>query len=192
MLCGAAGTKEKRLKGDRMTDTKIIVQNVDFPLEPWRIEGERSELIQPIKGTWTLAPNPLIRLGVKGLISCPNCAQAALIKHDMGEVINGVNELKSFSCQQCGFMCHARLLAWDTRKLFCIAYEALDKDGLVLPDSAGETVRKEYTHAESREVAFRCFVEVRKHYGRFRVIDVGEVIGYFGKESDKDQVDLTV
>lgn len=175
-----------------MNDSKIVVQNVDFALEPWRVEGEFSEKIYPITGTWTLAPGPLARQSIKGLVSCPNCSQAALVKHDMGEVINGVNHLKSFSCRHCGFLCHARLLGWDTRKLFCIAYEAVDENGVAVPDSLGETVRKEYTHAETREIAFRCFVEVRKVYGRFRVVDVGEVIGYFGNEKDKDQVNLTV
>jgi hypothetical protein len=176
-----------------MTDTAISVKTVNFELAPWRVEGERSERIWPVPGTWTLAPEPLLLQGIRGLISCPNCHKATLVPNGMGTERNGVLELRDLQCKQCGFFCHARLLSWDTRKLYCIAYEALDKiTGLPVPNDKGELVRKEYTHAQDRSEAFTCFVEVRKHYGRFRVVDVGEVIGFWGKESDKDQTELSV
>lgn len=149
--------------------------------------------ISPVPGSWTLAPEMLMHKGIKGLVSCPNCHQAALIRWDMGEVVNGVCEIRGFCCASCHFACHPRLLNWDTRKLFCVAFEKLDEiTGQPVVDNKGEFVRKEYQHAESREAAFSTFVEVRRTLGRFRVIDVGEVIGFFGKESDRDQKDLTV
>lgn len=175
-----------------MSDTVIVVNKQEFPLQAWRVEGEYLEKIWPVPGTWTLAPDPLLRRGIRALVACRNCHQAALIVSGMGTMINGVLEIKGLQCRQCGSICDARLLAWDTRKLFCIAYEALDQNGLAIPDAKGEVIRKEYTHALSRQEAFTCFVEVRKTTGRFRVVDVGEVIGFWGKESDKDQKDLTV
>lgn len=177
----------------KMSDTKLVYSTVNFPLEPWRIEGEKAEAIWPVPGSWTLAPDPLLRRGIKALLCCPNCKQAALITPSMGEVINGVCELKAFSCRQCGFLCDARLQGWDTKKLYCIAYKVLDeKSGAVLVDKAGEEIRKEYTHGDSREQVFMFFVEGRKTMGRFVIVDVAPVIGFFGKEADKDQKDLTV
>lgn len=176
-----------------MTDTAIIVNTVNYPLEPWRIEGDNAEAIWPVPGTWTLAPDPLLRRGIRALVCCPNCRQAALITPNMGEVINGVCELKGFSCRQCGFACNARLQGWDTNKLFCVAFKKLDeKTGAVLVDSAGDEIRKEYTHGPNRETVFRVFVEARRTTGRYHVVDVGEVIGFFGKETDKNQTELTV
>jgi len=175
-----------------MTDTAIIVRSEDFPLEPWKVEGENSEKIWPIPGSWTLAPDFFLRRGIRALLCCKNCGKAALITNAMGSMVNGVLELNAFQCRQCGHLCHARLQSWDTRKLFCIAYEAVGEDGAAIPNSDGELVRKEYTHAISRQEAFTCFVEVRKTLGRFRIVDVGEVIGFFGKETDKNQTDLTV
>ena len=178
-----------------MTGAQIDVKSLDFRCEPWPIQGETMLDFHctPILGTWTLTPEFLLRKGVKGILACPNCAHAALIRHDMGDVINGVCEIRSFSCDKCGFACHPRLLHWDKRKLFCIAYEKLDEiTGLPMVNSDGDFVRKEYAHHETREDAFRMFVEGRRTAGRFRVIDVGPVIGFFGKESDKDQKDLTV
>lgn len=173
-----------------MTDTKIVVETVEFPLTPWRIEGELDEKIWPVPGTWTLAPSRFITQGIKALISCPRCKLAGLIPGNVGTVTNGVNDLQGYSCQQCGFLCHARLLGWDTRKLYCIAYEIIGADNI-------PKLEKEYTHAETRNEAFQYFVETGKARAvaakvRFRVVEVGEVIGYFGKESDKDQKVLTV
>ena len=179
-----------------MTAAQITVKSLDFRLEPWRIDGETlvDFRISPIPGTWTLAPEILLKKGIKGLISCPRCHQAALIRYDMGTMVNGVLEIQGFSCAKCGFACHPRLLEWDRRKLFCIAYEIIDqKSGLPMVDKNGDFTRKQYTHALSREEAFTCFVETRAAVGhRFRVIDVGPVVGFFGLESDKNQTDLTV
>jgi hypothetical protein len=174
-----------------MTDTLITVDEVRFPLTPWLTEGEFGERMQPIPGTWTLAPETLCAQGVKGIVCCPNaeCREAALIRYDMGEVVNGVLHLHSFSCRKCGRLLHARLLEWDTRKLFCIAYELLLDDG-VKP-------RKEYTHATSREEAFTFFTNGTGYHltlnnQAWRMVDVAQAIGYFGHESDKDQIRLTV
>jgi len=171
------------------------IKTINFPCEAWKIDGETMMdfRILPIPGSWTLAPELLLRKGIKALVSCPNCKQAALIRHDMGTVVNGVNEISAFRCVGCGLTCNLRLQHWDKRKLFCIAYEALDADtGVAVPNNKGEYVRKEYTHALSRQEAFSTFVEVRKTMGRFRVVDVGEVIGFFGSEADKDQTNLVV
>lgn len=180
------------LKDGSEATISVTITVTDFELVPWRIEGERCERIEPVPGTWTLAPEQLLRRGIKGLISCPNCRAASLVTTSMGSVVNGVNELEGYACR-CGFRCNARLTHWDTKKLFCIAYEILDKDGFVIPGDDGQGVRKEYTHAESRQDAAFCFIEVRKcHVQRFRVIDCAPVIGFFGSESDKDQKVLTV
>jgi len=185
---------EPKIVGAGTGDTVITVRNLDYPLKAWRVEGDEGEQMWPEPGTWTLAPEFLMRKGVKGVLGCPQCNTAALIPWGMGTLSNGANTLNQFQCQKCGLMCTARLLEWDTRKLFCIAYEKIVKVGgvdVVEPNSKGELVRKEYTHALTREEAFTCFVEVRRSYGRFRVVDVGLVIGFFGHEKDKDQTNLT-
>lgn len=175
-----------------MTETQIVINTIDYPLKPWKVEGDEGEQMWPEPRTWTLAPESLMRKGIKGVLGCPKCNTAALIPWGMGTLENGVNILHNFQCVSCKLMCRARLLEWDTRKLFCIAYEKIGPDNFVEPNAKGELIRKEYTHALSREEAFACFVEVRKSYGRFRVVDVGLVIGFFGHEKDKDQTNLTV
>lgn len=173
---------------------QIVIPTLDFACEPWRIEGEHAEKIEPVPGTWTLAPEPIWRTyGVRGIISCPRCGAGALVREDQGTVKNGVFEMKGFKCQ-CDFACYPRLLQWDTRKLFCVAYKVIDeKSGLPMIDKHGEFVRKEYCHAETREIAFRDFVLTHQKLGRHHVIDVAPVIGYFFDEKkDKDAKDLSV
>src|SRR3982751_2170724 len=103
---------------------QITVEDITFPLTPWIVEGTFGERMQPVCGSWTLAPESLCRQGVKGIISCPNqlCKQAALIPWNMGDMDNGCLQLKGFCCAKCGMVCNARLQAWDTRKLYCVAY----------------------------------------------------------------------
>jgi hypothetical protein len=177
--------------------TKITVEDIAFPLTPWIVEGTYGERMQPIAGTWTLAPETLCRQGIKGIISCPNalCKQAALIGWDMGAMDNGCLQLNRFQCAKCGFLCNARLQAWDTRKLFCVAYELLGiEDGK--PTAYG---RKEYLHAENRGQALAYFVGgtgyLLDHANPpqpWRLVNAAIAIGYFGVESDKDQINLTV
>lgn len=183
-----------------MSDTLIQVDEVIFPCTPWRIEGDKGERISPVPGTWTLAPEALWEQGIRALICCPNmeCKQAALLRYDMGEVENGTLKLRSFSCAKCGRLMHAKLQAWDTRQLFCIAYEI--QPGQYLDWNHPEAhieLRKEYMHAESRDEAFAFFVGgtgflLTTRKVAWRIIDVGHAIGFFGKESDKDQVNLSV
>lgn len=178
-----------------MTQTAVFspVESLELDCVPWPVEGEHSERIYPVPGTWTLAPEPLMKKGIRGLISCPHCHKACAVPYNMGQMENGALQLQNFQCSGCKLLRHVRLREWDTRKLYCIAYEMLDqKTGMPLVNSDGDFVRKEYTHALSRNEAFEHFVEVRKHYGRFRLIDVGEVVGFWGKESDKDQKELSV
>jgi hypothetical protein len=171
-----------------MSDTQITVDLVRFPLLPWAIEGELGERIQPIPGTWTLAPELLCKQGIKGIVCCPNreCKTPALIPYDMGEVENGALALTAFQCAKCGLICNARLLEWDTRKLYCVAYE------IIRPNNTA-VGRKEYLHAESREQAIAYFCNgtgyqldhVSKQ--KWRLVDAAVAIGFFGQRSDKDQ-----
>jgi hypothetical protein len=125
-----------------------------------------------------------MRVGVKGLISCPGCGEAALVRYDMGHDTNGCRFVPHFQCARCRALFNAKLLEWDRRRLFCIVFEQTLADGSI---SAG----KEYTHAEHRSDAMFAFITTHKA-PEYRVVEVGPVIGYFGKESDKDQKDLTV
>lgn len=164
-----------------------------FPCMPWAVQGTFGERMQPIPGTWTLAPESLCAAGVKGVICCPNraCFECALIPFDMGTLEQGVLHLQAFSCRKCGFLCNARLLEWDTRKLFCIAYELLHKT-----DPTKVRARKEYVHAENRGQAISYFVAgtgyLLDHASQdWRLVEAGVAIGYFGQLSDPDQKILT-
>lgn len=172
------------------------VDVVRFPCMPWAVQGTFGERMQPIPGTWTLAPETLCAAGVKGVVCCPNraCHECALIPHDMGTMLEGVLHLQAFSCRKCGFMCNMRLLEWDKRKLFCIVYELLNSD---VPDDLSKVVgRKEYTHAETREQAISYFVAgtgyMLDHARQpWRLVDAAVAIGYFGQKDDQDQKVLT-
>jgi hypothetical protein len=178
-----------------MSDKLVSIEPLRFPLEPWALEGAAAsaEAIQPIPGTWTLAPESLCKQGIKGIICCPNreCKKPALIPYDMGEVDNGALQLQEFQCAGCGMLCHPRLVDWDTRKLFCVAYELTRADNTTF-------IRKEYLHAESREQAIAYFCNgtgyqldhVTKQ--TWRLVDAGIAIGFFGQRSDKDQIRLAV
>jgi hypothetical protein len=169
------------------------VRKVVFPLVPWAVDGFKDERISPIPGTWTLTPEALCKKGIKGIICCVNreCKNAALIPYDMGEVDNGALKLEGFECAKCKLVINARLLQWDTRKLFCVAYELLHDDGTA-------TGRKEYLHAEDRGQAIMMFSygtgyqldHVEKQL--WRLVDAGIAIGFFGQRSDKDQLLLSV
>jgi hypothetical protein len=172
----------------------MSVRQVVFPCTPWAVDGAKDERMQPIPGTWTLAPEALCRQGIKGVICCVNrtCKESALIRFDMGEVDNGVLRLENFECRACKLVINARLLQWDRRKLFCVVYEILKDEGLtVIP-------RKEYMHAIDRGEAIMMFAagtgyqldHVQKV--TWRMVDTGLAIGYFGQESDKDQTKLSV
>lgn len=168
---------------------------VRFPCMPWAVQGTFGERMQPIPGTWTLAPEQLCVAGVRGVVCCPNraCHECALIPFDMGEMVEGILHLQAFSCRKCGFLCNARLLEWDKRKLFCIVYELLSADG----DLAKTMGRKEYTHAETREQAISYFVAgtgyLLDHAQQaWRLVEAAVAIGYFGQKDDQDQKVLTV
>lgn len=174
-----------------MTVQSAAVDTVHFPCTPWEMRGSS---LNAIPGTWTLAPDEaLFSAGVKGILCCPNreCREAVLIQYDMGTVENGVLKLERLQCRKCRHLCHARLLQWDTRKLYCIAYEILHADGTA-------TLRKEYTHAEGRPEALATFVHGTGYQldhvecKTWRLVDAGLAIGYFGQESDKNQIQLSV
>lgn len=164
-----------------MNDVAIVVREVQFSCTPWLIEDEKR--IQPVPGTWTLAPVSLWNRGIHGVLSCPNCSKAALIPHEMGEPASrGRRLLKQFGCT-CGFVCNALLEDWDTRKLYCVVWHMFDSNGKIL-------VEKDYMHALSREEA-RYFFE-QSHLGtRYQIVDVGPVVGYFMK-NEKNEKDLSV
>lgn len=179
-----------------MSDTKVQISEFRFPCEPWIVDGAFGERMQPIPGTWTLAPEVLCRSGVKGILCCPNrdCKEAVLIPFDMGECIDGVLHLNELQCRKCGRFVHGRLLEWDNRKLFCAAYEILKGE----PGKETEVIpRKEYMHAHSREEALAFFVSgtgylLDQALQRWRLVDLAIALGYFGQEKDKDQVNLVV
>ncbi len=167
------------------------IDTVRFPCVPWECNGGT---INAIPGTWTLAPyESLWRQNIKGVLCCPNreCRKAVTILFDMGNTVNGVLHLEHLQCRGCGLRCHARLLQWDTRKLYCVAYERLHDDNT-------STLVKEYMHAEGRPEALAMFMNGIAYQLEniqkvsWRLVDAGLAIGYFGQESDKDLKNLTV
>ncbi len=158
---------------------QVQVQDIVFPCVPWRIEGDDAERIEPVPGTWTLAPHKYAVQGIHGLLCCPNCKFPCLVRHDMGTTVNGCQEIAHFQCAKCRLLANLKLQEWDSRKMFCIAYH--------LPQ--GGPVCKEYTHALSREEARFAFVTCNPGA---RLVDVGQVVGFFAKAADKDQKELSV
>lgn len=169
---------------------QVGVELVRFACAPWAMRGDGS--MSPAAGTWTLAPEVLCQRGVKGIIACPNCNHAALVHFEMGTLENGALQLDRFQCAGCGFLCNARLAEWDKRKLFCCVYDLLDVNGLQIAQ------KKEYLHAGHRAEAFMFFsssvgYELDRDKKRWRMVDCGLAIGYFGVEArDKDLLNLTV
>jgi len=175
-----------------MTDVQVTIETLNFPCVPWAVSG--TEKIQPVPGTWTLAPESLCNHGIKGIVCCPKrtCGESALIPWDMGETDNGALKLPSLCCRKCGFFCHARLQEWDTRKLYCVAYELIG----IRDNKPIATGRKEYLHAQSREQAISFFIAGTGHFldrlaQQWRLIDAAIALGFFGQESDKDQNNLS-
>jgi hypothetical protein len=164
--------------------TAQIAQERDLvlPCTPWVIKGD-GERIEPQPGTWTLAPEKFLRQGVKGILSCPACNTCALVPFTMGSDVQGTRLLPRFQCAHCKLVANLKLQEWDRRKLWCTAYE--------ITSGPGEGLHKEYTHAENREEVMYAFLQTRK-LPRYRLVDVGQVVGYFGHEKDKNQTELTV
>ena len=169
------------IKVREVNDVALVVREVTYPCVPWKVEGDQK--IQPVRGTWTLAPIGYWEKGMHGVLSCANCGKPALLPHDLGEAMpRGVRKLKQLGCS-CGFVCDALLEDWDLRKLYCIVWETYDTGGKVIP-------QKDYMHAVSREETLYLFEQ--SHLGiRYRIVDAAPVVGYFAK-SEKDDKHLTV
>lgn len=174
----------------------VGVELIRFPCAPWKTRGDSPAdfSMSPVPGTWTLAPEFLCAQGVRGIVCCPNreCQRAVLVRFDMGKLDNGALQLDSFQCAGCGMHYNARLAEWDKRKLFCSVYELLDANGIAVAE------RKEYTHAVDRAEAYMFFLssvghELDRLKKKWRMVDCGLAIGYFGVEKkDKDLLNLTV
>ena len=155
---------------------KIQIRTVEFRCEPWVMRNALE--IQPIAGTWTLAPMDLRQSrGVKGILACPQCGQAALIHKDMGEKADDLKDLilDEWRCYGCDYHCKAHILDWDKRKLYCAAFETAP-DG----PSGSIVAHKEYLHAESTEdatVQFWAGHPVTD--GITNLVGVALVIGFF-------------
>jgi hypothetical protein len=168
---------------------QVQVQDIVFPCVPWRIEGDDAERIEPVPGTWTLAPHKFAVQGIHGLLCCPNCKFPCLVRHDMGQTVNGCQEIAHFQCAKCRLLANLKLQEWDSRKMFCIAYHPAASAGHPAANVGLGPVMKEYTHALSREDAWFAFVTCNPGA---RLVDVGQVVGFFAKATDKDQKELSV
>jgi hypothetical protein len=162
-----------------MSDVQIQSQRVRFPCITWEVQGES---IQPVKGTWALPPPHLKhvfdRLGVgekvRGIVACPNCGHPSILTSDIvtDDKVEHVGVLPILRCAKCPFACEAILESWDTRKLYCVAYET----------QSGDTIRgnKEYFHGDSAQDVNEQFWAGHWHDKTIiNVVGIGLVIGYF-------------
>jgi hypothetical protein len=146
-----------------------VVRTVDFPYSLWPVDGDR---IQPKDSTWTLTPIAVVRAhGVKGILSCPSCAKAALVPPNETKLTGrGTLRLDGFQCASCKFTCNALLIGWDKKNLYCIAYEMwIDKK--IVPST-------EYLHAESTQDALRQFRDGHMQDPVSHIVGCSIVIGY--------------
>jgi hypothetical protein len=157
-----------------MMGAEVVVPTIEFPCEPWLMRNETE--IQPVPGTWTLAPLTLRqKMGVKGIISCPSCGNASLLLKDSGEKADRpVDQLfKDWHCR-CGHVCNAILLDWDKRKLYCVVYETFEGSH----DSPRVIPHKEYLHAES-DVEAKALFWAGHPNECINLVDAAPVIGFF-------------
>lgn len=164
---------------DKVTD----LDTVEFPCEPWPM-GERGSIL-PISGTWTLLPFALqVQHKVKGIVSCPRCAVAGFLRHNLPVQLDrgdAAAELR-YQCTGCQFVCKAVFKDWDRRKLYCCAYESATPSGI--------KANKEYLHAESEEEARNFFWAGKKAGEVSNLVGVAPVVGYI--PVDKDERKLVV
>jgi len=156
-------------------NAETVIPTIEFRCHPWVMRDEL--FIQPVPGTWTLAPLLLRqRVGAKGIISCPACGLAAVVLKDTGEKAGRpIDQLfKNWHCQ-CGHVCHAVLLEWDKRKLYCVAYETFEGTK-VIP-------HKEYLHAES-DVDAKAQFWGGHSKENIHMIDTAPVIGFYVLDKD--------
>jgi hypothetical protein len=108
-----------------------------------------------------------------------------VITPDMGEQADNPHDrlFNMFRCE-CGLTAKVVLKNWDTRKLYCAAFETLDSRCRVIAN-------KEYMHAESEEEAKRNFWAAHPQTDRYiKLVGIAPVIGYFA--TDKAERKLTV
>lgn len=173
-----------------MSDVQISSQLVRFPCIAWEVQGDS---ILPVKGTWALPPAHLRhvfqRIGVdekvRGLIACPNCSTPSILTSDIVETdnVDHVGVMPLLRCSQCPFSCRAILEKWDTRRLYCVAFET----------RVGDEIRpnKEYYHGDSQvDVAEQFYNGHLMDHNIINIVGIGAVIGYF--VDDKEGMKLHV
>jgi len=159
---------------------------IEFPCIPWKLDDGG---IHPEKGSWTLTPQSLreLRPEIEALLCCPNCSAvmpfAKLPTDDIDRKHQtGVLTRRDLQCK-CGLLFTAKLLDWDKRRLYCVAYETFR--GLeIVP-------HKEYLHAET-DVQARYFFEQGHVRERYNIVGIAPVVGYFADEKDRDAKRLMV
>jgi hypothetical protein len=157
-----------------------------FECVAWEQDGP--DFVKPIPGTWTLLPYESARKSrCKGVLACPRCNTPWLIHDRLGTIKtppisgNAMLVMDPFRCS-CKLICTAHIKDWNLRKLYCVAYEILRSK-----EPIGET---EYLHAETRERALFLFNQGHITDPIVRIVDCGEVIGYFA--TDKKEKRLVV
>lgn len=156
---------------------ELVLDTVEFPCIPWVMRGME---ILPQTGTWTPAPEPVVRrLGIKGILSCPRCAHVCGISDELGakgEDNPSTLVLKQWHCDNCHLQRRVILNEWDKRKLYCAAFECMI-GGVLTPC-------KEYMHAESDQDALAQFWNGRTASDNVvRLVAVAPVIGYFVQDT---------
>ena len=166
---------------------EMIEQTIEFECKPWATRmTDKGLQVQGIPGTWTLIPpeHPLVK-SAKGIVCCPKCSTMHILTPDMGE--QGDNRVdRVFPCMRCpcGLVARAVLRGWDTRNLYCAAFETLDSRCKVVAN-------KEYLHAETEEEAKRNFWAAHPQTDRYiKLVGIAPVIGYFA--TDKQEKKLVV
>lgn len=193
MLAERATTEGGQAVSDELSSTTVTqsVPVVDMPRAEWsRYHDPEGALyaINPVKGTWCLLSaeeqGKLASAGkyVRALLSCPHCAHTGIVPGSFDVPMdNGHGKPNAdFQCQACGLVCRLVLRRWDTRKLFCAAYET----------RAGETIaaHKEYLHAVDLEEAQKFFwsqhtpiLEVTK------LVGIAPVVGFHVPDGKNDR-----
>lgn len=169
-----------------MSDVQIKTQVVMFPCEPWQWKPNEGS-IQPIKGTWTLAPLEVrVKQNILALVSCPNCGLATLLTEELVTLnpLTHNGEMPLLRCAGCPFACQPVFLEWDKRKLFCAAYEKIIEGKI--------KAFKEYMHAEDVNEARKNFLagHCNDIIPVSNIVGIARVIGYIVQDDKGEKLSV--
>jgi len=176
-----------------MNETATVHQNVPVvPLDrvAWGKTYDSEGLlvgIEHIKGTWhALSADEQGRLHAKGIlvramVACPSCARCEALPIDYDPpMINGHGcPERGVQCAGCRYVYKPIFRNWDTRKLFCAAYESPTEDSV--------KAHKQYLHAQDLAEAMKFFWAQHSVAEVSKLVGIAPVVGFYVPDGKNDR-----